>query len=70
MDKPNLPQCLSELELSRQLGKHPKTVANWRLAGLGPAVTWVGRSPHYLATAVESWLAAGGTRASRRRGRR
>jgi hypothetical protein len=67
MNNTTLPERLSERQLAEQLEKHPKTVALWRVRGIGPAVTWIGRSPFYTLDAVTAWLTAGGTRATQSR---
>lgn len=55
-----VPMALSSEEAARALGVSPKTLANWRCAGRGPAYVHIGDSPHspvlYLIEDLRSWL--------------
>lgn len=62
-DKPILtvePMALSSEDAARALGVSPKTLANWRCAGRGPAYVHIGDSPHspvlYLIEDLQGWL--------------
>jgi hypothetical protein len=58
---------LTEHELAKQLGRHTRTVANWRQLRIGPRFTMIGRSPHYRADEIKNWLFAGGVAAATER---
>jgi hypothetical protein len=62
----------TEPVFAAKVKKNTRTVARWRELGIGPAVTWVGKTPIYSHRNEEEWLAAGGTAgaAKRRRARR
>ena len=49
---------LTVVELAELTRTSPKTVYDWRLRGVGPVATRVGRSVLFRASAVEAWLAA------------
>lgn len=55
-----VPMALSSEDAARALGVSPKTLANWRCAGRGPAYVHVSdssRSPVlYLMGDLENWL--------------
>lgn len=55
-----VPMALSSEDAARALGVSPKTLANWRCAGRGPAYVHVSdssRSPVlYLIGDLENWL--------------
>lgn len=54
------PMALSSEDAARALGVSPKTLANWRCAGRGPAYVHIGDSPRspvlYLMDDLEGWL--------------
>lgn len=49
---------ISEIELARQLGRHPATLERWRKRGIGPAPTMLGKTPMYRIETVRAWLLA------------
>jgi IS30 family transposase len=49
---------ISELELARQLDRHPATLERWRKRGTGPAPTMIGKTPMYRVATVSAWLLA------------
>ncbi len=55
-----IPMALSSEDAARALGVSPKTLANWRCAGRGPAYVHIGDSPRspvlYLMEDLEDWL--------------
>lgn len=62
-DNPTLvfiPMALSSEDAARALGVSPKTLANWRCAGRGPAYVHISDSPRspvlYLMEDLEDWL--------------
>lgn len=54
------PLALSSEDAARALGVSPKTLANWRCAGRGPAYVHISDSPRssvlYLMEDLEDWL--------------
>lgn len=40
------------------IGKHPRTLANWRVAGIGPRYVRVGRSAFYRQSDLDAWVEA------------
>lgn len=56
---PGMPGYITEDELARRLGRHPKTVARWRRLRKVPPFTMVGRVPLYRETGIDPWLRAG-----------
>lgn len=52
--------ALSSEGVARELGVSPKTLANWRCAGRGPAYVHIGDPPRspvlYLVEDLEGWL--------------
>ena len=61
---------LTEAQLAEQLNKHLRTVQRWRALGIGPPYVMTGMSPKYPIQDAYDWLAAGGTAAPRRRGKK
>jgi hypothetical protein len=53
-----------EIELARELNKHPRTLKRWRDLRIGPPFTMLGPQPIYPVNGVRTWLAAGGTAAA------
>lgn len=55
-----IPMALSSEDAARALGVSPKTLANWRCAGRGPAYVHISDSPRspvlYLMEDLEDWL--------------
>lgn len=55
-----IPMELSSEDAARALGVSPKTLANWRCAGRGPAYVHISDSPRspvlYLMEDLEDWL--------------
>ena len=55
-----LPNVLADpmtpLDVSRYLGVPPRTLANWRYLGRGPAFLRVGRHVRYRAADVTAWV--------------
>lgn len=55
-----VPMALSSEDAARALGVCPKTLANWRCAGKGPAYVHISDSPRspvlYLIEDLENWL--------------
>jgi hypothetical protein len=49
---------LSEPELAEKLGKSRHALERWRRLRIGPNPTFIGKTPHYRAEAVEAWLLA------------
>jgi hypothetical protein len=56
-----LTDFLTEEKLAEQLGHHVRTIARWRLQGIGPRFTHAGRRVIYNRNDIAGWLAAGGT---------
>jgi excisionase family DNA binding protein len=50
-------KLLDSDELAELLGVPSKTLADWRLRGLGPAFVRVGRHVRYEPAAVDEWKA-------------
>jgi Helix-turn-helix domain len=55
---------LDELEAAAALDVTPKTLTEYRRAGIGPQYAELARKIFYSRDAIAAWLAAGGTRAS------
>jgi predicted DNA-binding transcriptional regulator AlpA len=53
---------MSEVELAKYLRLSLSTVRRMRYASTGPPVSWLGRRPFYRRSAVDRWIAEGGTR--------
>jgi hypothetical protein len=53
---------VDELEAAAALAITPKTLVEYRRAGVGPAYTELARKIFYSREALAAWLAAGGTR--------
>lgn len=51
-----LPELLTPKQVSLLLGRSVPTLANWRVAGKGPAFAKVGTCVMYPRTSVEAWL--------------
>ncbi|MDQ6870247.1 MAG: helix-turn-helix domain-containing protein [Pseudomonadota bacterium] len=49
---------MSELSVSRILGKSPRVLKRWRQEGKGPPYTRIGQSTFYREASFESWLLA------------
>ena len=43
-------------ELAAQLDVHPRTLERWRVMGIGPPVTRIGREPYYNINTTRKWL--------------
>ena len=54
---------VDELEAAAALNVTPKTLIEYRKAGVGPRYTELARKIFYSREAIAAWLAAGGTRA-------
>lgn len=46
----------SEKALATEIRKSLRRLREWRRLGIGPAATWVGRTPYYRIESVQSWL--------------
>jgi len=55
---------VDELEAAAALAITPKTLTDYRKAGVGPRHTELARKILYSRDAIAAWLAAGGTRAT------
>ena len=64
------PTYLTADDLSRELRVSTETLRGWRYRGVGPAWFACGQSPRYLRSAVDAWVAAGGSKRESRRGKR
>jgi hypothetical protein len=53
---------VDELEAAAALAVTPKTLIEYRRAGIGPHYTELARKIFYSRDAIAAWLAAGGTR--------
>ena len=51
-------ELISEETLARELGKSPKTLRNWRVAGFGPPHLKIGKNVRFDRRDVETWLDA------------
>jgi hypothetical protein len=51
------PLFLSVSQVSQALGRHPRTLRNWRLEGTGPIAIKIGARWAYPRAEVESYLA-------------
>lgn len=49
-------KLLSADELAELVGVPPKTLADWRTRGIGPAYVRIGRHVRYRPADVEAWL--------------
>jgi hypothetical protein len=56
--QPVLTGYLTQSELARQIKRSERTLTTWRAKRIGPAVTYVGKTPHYRVEAVREWLRA------------
>ena len=61
---------LTEAQLAEELNKHVRTVQRWRALGTGPPYVLAGMTPKYPIQGAYDWLAAGGTAAPRRIGKK
>jgi len=52
-------RLLAPKDVEREFGIHQKTLAYWRLEGIGPAYTSFGRRVFYERTVLEEYIAAG-----------
>jgi hypothetical protein len=52
---------LREIELARELKKHPPTLKRWRDLRIGPPFITLGSEIIYPIAGTKEWLAAGGT---------
>lgn len=64
-----LADYLPEKDLAAELGVHERTLARWRVLGIGPPHVMRGREIEYSIAGARAWLAAGGTngKSSRKR---
>jgi hypothetical protein len=46
----------SRAELAREIARTERTLARWCAQGIGPPVTWLGRTPYYHKSSVSAWL--------------
>jgi hypothetical protein len=53
---PLLDDYLSRAELAQEIGRTERTLARWAAQGIGPPITWLGRTPYYHAPSVRAWL--------------
>lgn len=53
-----IPQLLEPEQAAQALGVSPRTLANWRCLGIGPAYVCVGRARRYRAADLSSWADA------------
>jgi hypothetical protein len=58
-----LADWLTEEELASQLKHHERTLARWRVLGIGPRFTRCGRKFIYHRDDLAAWLRAGGVAA-------
>ena len=52
-------KLLAPKDVEREFGIHQKTLAYWRLEGIGPAYTSFGRRVFYERAVLEEYIAAG-----------
>lgn len=52
-------KLLAPKDVEREFGIHQKTLAYWRLEGIGPSYTSFGRRIFYERTVLEEYIAAG-----------
>ena len=52
-------KLLAPKDVEREFGIHQKTLAYWRLEGIGPAYTNFGRRVFYERAVLEEYIAAG-----------
>ena len=53
-----LADYLPRTEAAGALGKSDRTLARWENQRIGPAVTYIGRTPYYSVRALQAWLEA------------
>jgi hypothetical protein len=53
---PLLDDYLSRAKLAQEIGRTERTLARWAAQGIGPPITWLGRTPYYHAASVRAWL--------------
>ena len=60
-DAPDLPgkKLLAPKDVEREFGIHQKTLAYWRMEGVGPAYTNFGRRVFYERAVLEEYIASG-----------
>ena len=60
-DVPDLPgkKLLAPKDVEREFGIHQKTLAYWRMEGVGPAYTNFGRRVFYERAVLEEYIASG-----------
>jgi len=51
-------ELIKDTVLAPELGKSPKTLRNWRVAGFGPPFLKVGKNVMYDRRDVDDWLRA------------
>jgi hypothetical protein len=56
--EPILAEFLTKEELAAELGRNPRTLDRWKVLGMGPPRTHVGRKILYRRGSVQKWLAA------------
>jgi hypothetical protein len=56
--EPILAEFSTREELAAELRVNPRTLDRWRVLGIGPPQTHVGRKVLYRRTSVQKWLAA------------
>ena len=61
-------KLLAPKDVERELGIHQKTLAYWRLEGVGPAYTSFGRRVFYERSVLEDYIASGRIQTSDSRG--
>jgi hypothetical protein len=55
---PHLDELIPEKEFAAKIKRDPRTPQRWRQLGIGPDVTYIGRTPYYTPAAIERWLVA------------
>lgn len=60
-DAPSLPgkKLLAPKDIEREFGIHQKTLAYWRMEGVGPAYTTFGRRVFYERAVLEEYIESG-----------
>ncbi|MBA8988889.1 MULTISPECIES: helix-turn-helix transcriptional regulator [Curtobacterium] len=53
-----LPDLVSDVDVAALLGVSPKTLANWRSAGVGPSYFKIGGRVRYDRAVILTWLDA------------
>jgi hypothetical protein len=53
-----LTQFFTKEELAAELRRNPRTLDRWKVLGMGPPRTYVGRKVLYRRASVQKWLAA------------